>query len=82
MPCYIITFRRAARKEFEELPLQAENRILRKIEGLEQDPRPPGCLKLRGQNELWRIRSPLCLRRAPNGRSSLAPKAGRAVDVE
>jgi len=56
MPCYIITFSRAARKEFEGFPLLLQNRISRKVDGLEQDPRPPGCRKLRVPEGLWRIR--------------------------
>jgi mRNA interferase RelE/StbE len=56
MPRYIITFSRAATKEIEGLPLRLANRISRKIDGLEQDPRPPGCRKLRSPKELWRIR--------------------------
>ena len=56
MSFYTITFTRPARKEFEKLSLQLETRIFKRIEYLGQEPRPTGCQKLRGQNDLWRIR--------------------------
>jgi len=30
--------------------------VLRRIEALGENPRPPGCLKLTGAEDLWRIR--------------------------
>jgi mRNA interferase RelE/StbE len=53
---YQITFARSARKELESLSGNLVNRIFPKIEALTSDPRPPGCMKLTGQNNLWRIR--------------------------
>ena len=56
MPKYTVRFVRSARKELEALPDAAINRIFPRIEALADDPRPAGCKKLRGANDLWRIR--------------------------
>ncbi|MGH7411680.1 MAG: type II toxin-antitoxin system RelE family toxin [Candidatus Methylomirabilis sp.] len=53
---YTVTFARSARRELESLHPPLVQRILSKIEALTVDPRPPGCRKLRGENDLWRIR--------------------------
>jgi len=50
MPDYQIVFARTARKELEILDNELIRRILRKIESLTANPRPPGCEKLKG----WR----------------------------
>ncbi len=51
-----ITFARSARKDLERLDATVVNRIFPKIEALAKNPRPPGCLKLKGSGDLWRIR--------------------------
>lgn len=56
MPNYTIVFARSARKELESLPSSSVQRIFPKIEALASNPRPPGCKKLRGSQNLWRIR--------------------------
>ena len=56
MADYQVTFARSARKELESLDAEIVGRIFRKIERLAEDPRPAGCLKLVGENNLWRIR--------------------------
>jgi mRNA interferase RelE/StbE len=56
MPDYSITFARSARKELEKLPPQFASRILERIESLVSTPRPSGSLKLKGEENLWRIR--------------------------
>jgi len=56
MPSYSITFSRSARKELEALSNPLIARILKKIEALAANPRPHGCLKLIGSEDLWRIR--------------------------
>ncbi len=53
---YTITFAQSARKELEHLSASAINRIFPKIEALAQTPRPPGCRKIQGLENLWRIR--------------------------
>lgn len=53
---YQVTFARSARRELEALAAPLIRRILTKIEALEINPRPPGCRKLMGEKDLWRIR--------------------------
>ncbi|HVF27214.1 MAG TPA: type II toxin-antitoxin system RelE/ParE family toxin [Pyrinomonadaceae bacterium] len=52
----IITFARSARKELESLEARIVSRIFPKIEALAREPRPAGCRKLEGEQNLWRIR--------------------------
>jgi mRNA interferase RelE/StbE len=40
----------------EQLPDAALHRLFSRIEALAENPRPPGCKKLRGATDLWRIR--------------------------
>lgn len=56
MPDFTLQFARSARKELESLPAGVVRRILPRIESLIDDRRPPGCKKLVGTNDLWRIR--------------------------
>lgn len=53
---YAVTFSRSARKELEKLPPQLVERLFPKIESLATQPRPAGCKKLKGGQDLWRIR--------------------------
>ncbi len=56
MSPYQVTFARSARRELEDLPRSIAARILTRIEALAENPRPHGCKKLQGANQLWRIR--------------------------
>lgn len=56
MPDHAVTFARSARKELEALPRRVALRILSSIEALSGEPRPPGCRKIQGASNLWRIR--------------------------
>jgi mRNA interferase RelE/StbE len=56
MDDYAITFARSARKELESLDASVVNRIFPRIEALAKEPRPRGCRKLHGEENLWRIR--------------------------
>ncbi len=56
MPEYTITFAQSARKELEHLSANIVNRVFPKIESLARNPRPSGCHKLQGFENLWRIR--------------------------
>jgi mRNA interferase RelE/StbE len=56
MAGYAITFARSARKELERLGEPIGTRVLRRIERLGSNPRPTGCRKLEGAEDLWRIR--------------------------
>ena len=53
---YAVSFSRSARKELQKLPPQLVERIFPKIESLTAQPRPAGCKKLQGDQNLWRIR--------------------------
>jgi len=53
---YTVVFARSARKELESLSPTLADRILSRIESLPAQPRPSGCRKLRGEQNLWRLR--------------------------
>lgn len=55
-PIYQIEFAPSAAKELANLPRNAQQRIAVKIEALGHAPRPPGCKKLSGEKDLYRIR--------------------------
>jgi mRNA interferase RelE/StbE len=52
---YSVRIKRSAAKELEAVPLKDRRRIVRRIEGLASEPRPPGCEKLSGEDK-YRIR--------------------------
>jgi mRNA interferase RelE/StbE len=56
MTKYAVTFARSARKELESLPTGVIERVLPRIERLADAPRPSGCRKLSGEQNLWRLR--------------------------
>ncbi len=56
MPDYAVLFARSARKELETLPDLTGRRILSAIERLKTNPRPTGVRKLKGAENLWRLR--------------------------
>jgi mRNA interferase RelE/StbE len=53
---YLIVFTRTAAKELERIESTIALKILEKIEDLSKSPRPAGCKKLAGSNDIWRIR--------------------------
>ena len=53
---YTVVFARSARKELQALDRTVAARILKRIEALTREPRPSGCKKLEGIDNLWRIR--------------------------
>jgi len=53
---YAITFATSARKELENLETTFVEKIFPRIEELANEPRPRGCKKLEGEENLWRIR--------------------------
>ncbi len=57
MKSYTLEFERAAIRALKKLSPQASEQIQKDIEKLQNNPRPPGCLKLKGGSDLWRIRS-------------------------
>jgi len=52
---YPIEILRSAQKELAALPKEIYLRVCEAIQSLAEDPRPSGCLKLKGR-EGWRIR--------------------------
>lgn len=53
---YLVTFKAAALKELEKLPKPVARSALAKATALATNPRPPGCIKLAGSTNMWRIR--------------------------
>ena len=53
---YTVTFKASALKQTEKLATSVAARIITKAESLADDPRPPGCVKLAGAANLWRVR--------------------------
>lgn len=56
MSDYSIVFAKSARRELERLNEPIASRVLGRIESLATNPRPSGCRKLEGTENLWRIR--------------------------
>ncbi len=55
MASYKLLIKPSAVKELEALPRKDRLRVIRRIEALAADPRPPGCEKLSGE-EKYRVR--------------------------
>lgn len=53
---YTVILKPAAEKQLDKLPLKARLRIVAALEELERNPRPVGCLKLTGEEDLYRVR--------------------------
>jgi mRNA interferase RelE/StbE len=53
---YEITIKPTAEKSLDAIPRPARRRIADALEGLRDDPRPAGVVKLAGAENLWRIR--------------------------
>jgi mRNA interferase RelE/StbE len=53
---YRVTFRRSAKKALDSLPKPVGDRITMAIAGLRHEPRPPGCRKIVGSEDGFRIR--------------------------
>lgn len=51
-----IRVHRRVERVMRKLPRDLQQRLDRAIWGLARDPRPPGCSKLRGQGDVYRIR--------------------------
>ncbi|HEY9285512.1 MAG TPA: hypothetical protein VIP46_18820 [Pyrinomonadaceae bacterium] len=52
---YSVLLTRPARKDLDRLDRQILNRLAPEIDALALDPRPAGCLKVKGEQNLWRI---------------------------
>lgn len=55
MAAYKLFFRASVQKDFNSIPKKDLKRMLSRIEKLANDPRPPGCEKLTGE-ERYRLR--------------------------
>jgi mRNA interferase RelE/StbE len=53
---YSLEIKHSAQRELDALDDAVFKRIDREILGLADNPRPPGCKKLRGYRDQWRIR--------------------------
>jgi mRNA interferase RelE/StbE len=53
---YRVFLERAAEKDLARLSSEVHDRVISAIRGLASDPRPPGCRKLFGSKNDWRIR--------------------------
>jgi mRNA interferase RelE/StbE len=53
---YRVALATSAEKELQGLPKKLIARIIPRLERLESTPRPPGCKKLKGGDNEWRIR--------------------------
>lgn len=51
-----VLLERSAEKDLRRLPESIHDRIVRTINALSRNPRPPGCRKLSGGKDDWRIR--------------------------
>lgn len=53
---YWVGYESSTRKELSKLDKQVASRIARAVSALGADPRPAGCRRLVGYDDLWRIR--------------------------
>jgi mRNA interferase RelE/StbE len=56
MAAYRVVLTPAAERQFAKLSHQAREMIAAVLAALAGNPRPPGCVKLAGAEDLWRIR--------------------------
>ncbi len=56
MTSYRIEVSATAERQLRTLPRVDQIRVVRVIKGLATDPRPPGCRKLSGQEDVYRVR--------------------------
>ena len=56
MASYTVLIEKTAEKDLKKLSREIFNRIIPHISALGGDPRPAGCKKLAGGENLWRIR--------------------------
>jgi len=56
MPAYEILLSKAARKKLSTIPAFIHDKIIEDISALSAAPRPPGCKKLKGYKNSYRIR--------------------------
>jgi len=57
MKTYKVELKKSANKELAKLPKPTLKKVVLKLKALGQEPRPPGCKKLKSNEELWRVRA-------------------------
>lgn len=55
-PAYTVTVGRPAQKEIRALDAGVRSRVIVELRALAVEPRPPGCRKLVGARNRWRLR--------------------------
>ena len=53
---YTIVLTRPARKDLGRLDAQVTRKVAAAIDGLILEPRPPGCIKIKSEDGVWRVR--------------------------
>ena len=53
---YQVLFDKSAAKQLAKLPKKSYDKVKKSIEELTENPRPIGCLKLKGNGDAYRIR--------------------------
>jgi len=56
MSRYRVVLSKSAEKELSKLPSRVVEKIVPALTSLAKNPRPAGCKKLKGFDDLWRIR--------------------------
>ncbi len=54
---YIVWVSPHAQRSLGKLHGQVFERVQEAIDGLVEDPRPPGCIKMKGRTNQWRLRA-------------------------
>ena len=53
---YNVAYAPSAEKALSKLPHDAQRRVIQSADNLAENPRPPGCVKLSGQENVYRVR--------------------------
>ena len=53
---YRVVIPKPARKQLDKLPASVRSRVLRRLASLREEPRPVGCVKLKGNDSEYRVR--------------------------
>jgi mRNA interferase RelE/StbE len=53
---YHVDLTPSAQRDLRSLPTQGLRRVAAKLRALAEDPRPRGCTKLAGREDIWRVR--------------------------
>ena len=56
MKRYQLTYRKSVAKDLRAIPKKHRQAIVRRIEKLAADPKPPGYIKIKGAKDLFRLR--------------------------